>query len=71
MIVTGSAFQAPNKKSRQEKLLCTWSDSEILPEAQTGFGGTKDENGGNKGREHANKEDLRGYLILGDEQTNR
>lgn len=71
MIVTGSAFPAPNKKSRPEKLLCTWSDPEILPEAQAGFGGTKDENGGNKGRKHANKEDLRRYIILGDEQTNR
>lgn len=67
MIVTGSVFQAPNKKSRQEKLLCTWSD----PEERAGFGGVKDENGGNNGRKHANKEDLRGYIILADEQTNR
>ena len=71
MIVTGSVFQAPNKKSRQEKLLCTWSDPEILPEERAGFGGVKDENGGNNGRKHAHKEDLRGYIILGDEQTNR
>lgn len=44
----------------------------MLLEEWPGFGGMRDkENSVNNGRKGANKEDLRDYIILGGEWTNR